>query len=358
MARKDFKNKADQEVEGEDDSGDFDDNNVLYDINTYGMDFPVDGLVSRFERNEIFQPGFQRNFVWTHKQASMFIESILLGLPIPSVFLYREEGSRKHIIIDGLQRLTALHAFHTGIYPGTDKEFSLRNVRKDFSDLTFGELNEEHKRRFEDTTIHAIIIQQFAPDDKNSSIYHIFERLNSYGTPLAPQEMRAAIYHGRFQDLLEDINDNDENWRDIFGPTDKRAKDQELILRFLALANNRDSYRKPMKKFLNDFMNKYRNLNDATAKKFRMQFSNTIGYVHQFVGKRAFRPKRAMNVAVYDSIMIAILENKISNGDAIGKCYKRLMLDQKFLEACSAGTADEANVRERIRMAKEKFSAT
>lgn len=357
MARSDSRSEVDQKIEDEAENEDLDDTDVLYEINTYGTDFPVDGLVSRFEREDIYQPNFQRNFVWTHKQASKFIESILLGLPIPSVFFYREEGTRRHIIIDGLQRLTTLHAFRKGVYPGTDKEFALRYVRNDFKNHTYESLNHEHQRRFEDATIHAIIIQQFAPDDNKSSVYHIFERLNSSGTPLSSQEMRTAIYHGKFQELLEDMNTN-EHWREIYGLKDKRAKDHELILRFLALANNRSKYRKPMKEFLNNFMFKHRNLSDSSAKKFRKQFYDTIEKVYDAVGKRAFRPRSAMNVAVYDAIMIAIFESKISDVDVIISCYKGLMSDKKFIEFCSAGTTDEASVENRIKMAKERFSAS
>lgn len=356
MARGNSQGKAVHKVLDDSETEDLDDKDVLYDINTYGTDFPVDGLVSRFERKDIYQPSFQRNFVWTHKQASKFIESILLGLPIPSVFFYREENTRRHIIIDGLQRLTALHAFRTGAYPGTDKEFALRYVRKDFNNCTFETLGNEHQRRFEDATIHAIIIQQFAPDDDRSSVYHIFQRLNSSGTPLSPQEMRTAIYHGKFQKLLEDLNEN-EHWREIYGSEDKRAKDHELILRFLALANNRENYKKPMKEFLNKFMSKHRNLGDSSAKKFKKQFCDTIKKVYEAVGKRAFRPSRAMNVAVYDAIMIAIYESKVSDGDMVIDCYNDLMSNKKFIEVCSAGTTDELSVESRIEMAKERFSA-
>jgi uncharacterized protein with ParB-like and HNH nuclease domain len=82
--------------------------------------------------------------------------------------------------------------------------------------------------------IHATIIKQDEPSDDQSSVYHIFERLNTGGTQLEPQEIRVCIFHGPFADLLEELNANKE-WRAIYGPQSKRIKDQELILRFLAL---------------------------------------------------------------------------------------------------------------------------
>jgi len=160
--------------------------------------------------------------------------------------LFREEESQKFLIVDGLQRLTTLHAYKTGWLPGSNWKFKLKDVRHSFNNKTFDDLDTEDQRRFENTFIHAMIIQQLAPDDKNSSVFHIFERVNSYGTPLQPQEIRAAIYHGTFQKILGRMNEN-LAWRQVFGPEHSRAKDQDLILRFLALHYARESYSRPMK---------------------------------------------------------------------------------------------------------------
>lgn len=192
------------------------DDDVVYQINTFGADYTVDGLVLRFDRGDIYRPEFQRAFVWTLPQASKFVESILLGLPIPSVFLYREEDSRQHLIVDGLQRLTTLHAFQKGIFPTNEKAFRLKNVKTRFENKTLEELSPEDQRRFEDAVIHAMIIQQAVPEGDKSSVFHIFERLNSNGTPLEPQEVRSAIYHGPFQSALYELN-RDPVWREIFG---------------------------------------------------------------------------------------------------------------------------------------------
>ena len=205
--------------------------------------------------------------------------------------------------------------------------------------------------------IHAMVIQQLAPDDDNSSVFHIFDRLNSNGTPLQPQEMRAAIYHGPFQALLGKLNE-DKLWREIFGPVHKRAKDQELILRFLSLANNRAQYQKPMKTFLNDFMGSYRYLNDKTAEQLTEQFVGTIARVHASLGSRAFRPQRAMNVAVYDAVMVAILECPNVESDSIRSAYERLIADDGFIRMSSDATSDESNVHGRINMAIAEINDT
>ncbi|MGV6848972.1 MAG: DUF262 domain-containing protein [Marinibacterium sp.] len=338
---------AEYQDDFEDEDEELDDEDVVYQINTFGADYTVDGLVRRFDRGDIFRPEFQRNFVWTWPQASKFIESILLGLPIPSVFLYREESTQKHLIVDGLQRLTTLHAFHKGRFPHNDRVFRLKDVKSRFEGRTIDELEEEDHRRFEDAVIHAMVIQQMAPDDDNSSVFHIFDRLNSNGTPLQPQEMRAAIYHGPFQALLGHLNQN-KFWREIFGPVHRRAKDQEMILRFLALVNSRDTYEKPMKSFLNRFMSANRYLDDEQAKRLTLQFGETIERAHAALGKRAFRPQRAMNVAVFDAVMVAISECQNADAEAISAAYSNLILDEAFMRMSSDATSDESNVHGRI----------
>lgn len=346
--------EADQTVEDIDEE--LQDEDVVYQINTFGADYTVDGLVKRFDRGDIFRPEFQRNFVWTWPQASKFVESILLGLPIPSVFLYREESTQKHLIVDGLQRLTTLHAFYKGRFQHNDRVFRLKDVKARFEGRTFDDLEEEDHRRFEDAVIHAMVIQQMSPDDNNSSVFHIFDRLNSNGTPLQPQEIRAAIYHGRFQTLLGKLN-GEKLWREIFGPVHKRAKDQELILRFLALANSRTTYEKPMKAFLNSFMGANRHLDEEVAEEFTRQFVETIDRAYAALGGRAFRPQRAMNVAVYDAVTVAILECPNVAPGRIKAAYDKLVKDEGFMRMCSDATSDESNVHGRIEMAISEINA-
>ncbi|SHI47506.1 Protein of unknown function DUF262 [Palleronia salina] len=328
------------------------DEDVVYQINTFGADFTVDGLIKRFEKGTIFKPEFQRNFVWSLPQASKFVESILLGLPIPSIFLYREEETQKLLIIDGLQRLTTLHAFYKGRLPHNDRVFKLTRVKSQYEGKTFDELSSEDQLRFEDAVIHAMIVQQLAPDDSNSSVFHIFDRLNSNGTPLQAQEMRAAIYHGKYQNLLGTLNKNPD-WRAVFGKEHKRAKDQELILRFLALYYNADSYSKPMATFLNDFMNEYRNPSDQVVETHGALFEDSIGRARAAFGERAFRPQRTFNIAVFDSMMLGIARNPQASAAQIASAYEGLLENGDFRQAISEATSDENSVERRINLACE-----
>jgi uncharacterized protein with ParB-like and HNH nuclease domain len=332
------------------------DKDVVYNINTFGADFTVDGLFKRFDRGDIFVPNFQRNYVWTWPQASKFIESVLLGLPIPSIFLYREERTQKHLIVDGLQRLTTLHSFFKGRFPHNDRVFRLKDVKKRFNNKTIEELDPSDRRRFEDSVIHAMIIQQVTPEDDNSSVYHIFDRLNSNGTPLQPQEIRNAIFHGNFQELLVELNEN-KIWREIFGPVHKRATDQELILRFLALFELHSQYKKPMKKFLNDYMSSKRDIDDSEFSAIRTLFYNTIQRANDAFGKNAFRPARSLNVANFDSLMIAIARHPTLSPSEIKAAAQSLLENAKYIESITSGTSDDSVVKTRIELANQAFNA-
>lgn len=337
-------------VEDDADSVAIDDEDIVYQINSFGADFLVDGLVSRMDRQDIYRPDFQRQFVWSISQASRFVESILLGLPIPGIFLYREEDTQKHLIIDGLQRLTTIQAYEHGKFQGSDKVFKLIGVKKRFEGRSLDELDAADQRRFRDATIHATIIQQSIPEDDKSSVYQIFDRLNSGGTPLQPQEIRAAIYHGAFQSLLETLND-DNNWRMIFGPVNRRGKDQELILRFFALYEESERYRAPMRKFLNDYMSSNRKIDTEKAARLGDIFKQTCTKIVSALGEKPFRPIRALNVAVFDSVMVAVAKGNDLPMERLADGYRMLLQDNEYLLAVGKSTADEGNVATRLKLA-------
>lgn len=329
---------------------------VVYDVSTYGADFTLDGLVNRIERGDIFRPEFQRNFVWTLAQASRFIESILLGLPIPSVFLFREKSSERLLIVDGLQRLYTLRAFYQGVFAHNDRAFRLRHVKPRFEGKAMENLASEDLRRFENSVIHANIIRQHSPSVGDSSAYHIFDRLNSSGTPLVPQEIRSAVYNGPFQKRLGEMAEFRE-WRKFFGAAHKRLKDQEMILRFLALSYKRKEYESPMKTFLNSFMQTNRHAGNGRLDEFSELFESTITRVVRALGPRAFRMTGPINVAVFDSVMVAVGECPQAGDVEICRAHDGLLENGSFVDFTSKSTANVANVNGRINLAIEAINA-
>lgn len=214
-----------------------------YAITSYGSDMLVDGIVRRLDEGAIFIPPFQRKFVWSITQASRFIESLLLGLPVPGVFLFKEPHSRRLMVVDGQQRLLTLQQYYRGLFG--DRKFGLVGVSEEWNGLTYDELSSEDQRELDDSVIHATVFRQDHPTNERSSIYSVFERLNTGGSPLQPQEIRACVYRGQLNDLLSKLANN-PNWRQVYRSRSTRKKDEEIILRFLALYHSLDSYERPM----------------------------------------------------------------------------------------------------------------
>lgn len=329
-----------------------------YEITSYGTDFDVEGIVRRVDRGDIYIPPFQRSFVWPQRQASRFIESLLLGLPVPGIFLSRDEES-KLLVIDGQQRLRSLQYFFNGIFEPTGRAFSLTGITTRFNRLTYKSLESDDRRQLNDSVIHATIIRQDQPEDANSSIYFVFERLNTGGTLLRPQEIRSALYHGPFNDLLGDLNTNTD-WRSLFGRTHTRRRDQELILRFLALyfRSATHPYRKPMKEFLNSFMGRNRYLRQLSPEELSRVFEDTVGVINNHIGPRAFKPKRPLNAAIFDSVMVGVAEN-LRDGtlqpERLAEQHSMLLDDQEYQLVTETATTDEENVESRIYSAIKAF---
>jgi len=330
-----------------------------YSITSYGADYPVDGLVKRVRDGSIYVPPFQRGFVWPLKQASRFVESLLLGLPVPGVFFSRDDETQRLLVIDGQQRLFTLRYFYDGIFHDTKREFALKGVVEQYEGVTYRALSDDDRRRLDDQIIHATIVRQDEPSEDNSSIFNIFERLNTSGMLLQAQEVRAAIYSGKFNDLLKELND-DESWRMLFGPVSQRMRDQELILRFLALYYQGAQYQKPMKQFLNTFMASNRQLAESTANEMRKVFADTARAVNQYLGVEALRPHGPLTAAIYDATMIGIARRlsrgEIQDRDGLVRKYEELRKNQQFIGAVTSATSDQESVRQRMRLATEAFA--
>ncbi len=355
---------APEEIVQDQDEQDEEIASVQYEISTYGADYTVDGLVKRLQKGDIFIPDFQRDYVWNLAEASRLVESLLLGLPIPGVFLAKESEGNKLLIIDGQQRLKSLQFFYEGFFnPKEDKKtkriFKLTKVQKRFEGLTYETLPENDRIKLDDSVIHATIIKQETPDDDNTSIYHVFERLNNGGKKLAPQEIRTAIYYGAFNDLIDELNEY-KDWREMFGPISSRLKDRELILRFFAVLHWSGKYAKPMVEFLN----RYNKVNRNPATDFiddnRKLFKDTITYLKENVGKRAFRPEGVLNVAVFEAVTVGlakvILEKGLPNKNLFIDSLNSIMNDPEFLKAASSGTSDDTVFKERHRIVGTHFS--
>jgi uncharacterized protein with ParB-like and HNH nuclease domain len=336
---------------------------IIYDITSYGADYDVEGLVKRLKRGDIFIPPFQRDYVWNQAEASRLIESLLLGLPVPGVFFAKDNETNKLSVIDGQQRLKSLLFFFEGAFNPRDgdsriKIFKLKNVQKKFEDKTFEELDGDDQLNLCDSIIHATIIKQESPAEDNTSIYHVFERLNTGGRKLTPQEIRVAIYTGEFNALIGELNEY-ESWRELFGKKHNRLKDQEMILRFFALYCNLDNYAKPLKEFLNKFNNKNRHVQAEKAHAFTEIFKRTCDLILRDFGTAAFRPDKVFNASAFEVLMVSVAKRIDEEIDftLVAADISTLYGNKEFIDCITRATSDEKIVNRRHEMFNEFIDA-
>lgn len=328
-----------------------------YQITSYGADYPVDSLIKRIKNDVIFVPPFQRKFVWTIEEASKFIESLILGLPVPSIFLSKEKSTNRLLIVDGQQRLMSLYAYYMNNFK--DQEFQLTGVVNDLEGKVYANLSSSDKNRLDDSILHSIIVRQEEPDDNDSSIYQLFERINSGGRDLSPQEIRACIYYGEYNELLNELVSNIQ-WRQIFGKKqNERLKEQELILRFFSLLKDDSLYEKPLKDFLNKRMSQNRDLDIYNKEELTQTFSETIQFIFDTLGSSAFKIQRGIHTGLFDSVMVAtsrrLNKGSIEDKQMFRDVYTLMLEDPYFVALIESGTSDENNVRDRLKYAISKI---
>jgi hypothetical protein len=337
-------------------------------ITSYGADLSVFDLRRRLG-NEILIPApFQRKFVWTQRQASRFIESILLGLPVPGIFVYLKD--KKQLIVDGQQRLITLDRFLSGTWEtktrkqgGKDVQvltpFELLDVDPAWEGKKYETLEKDDRDELENYLIHATIFRQDHPTVKDRSIYEVFERINTGGLRLSPQEIRACISHGNFVVKLGEAAEF-ASWRRIYGKRSPRLKDEELILRFFALFYSVDKYKRPMRVFLDDYLDENKDITDATFNSLASLFLETLDVFYEILGDRAFRPEKALNAAVFDAMMVGcarrLQTGKVTNKSDLASAYAALLSDETFRRNYQRATADEESVKNRIKLATQAFS--
>lgn len=304
-----------------DEENDFYSDDDLFKISSWGADLSFRELIQRYEDNELVKPELQRKYVWDKTEASRFIDSLLLGLPVPSIFLAKTPNE-KLLIIDGYQRIMTVYDYVRGIFAGDNKVFKLsrsEKINSKWRGKAFSELTDTEQRKVRNTTIHAIIFLQQHPTSDDTSLYQVFERINTSGRTLLPQEIRNCVYQGSFNTLLLKLNKL-PNWRILFGSVeeDQRMRDIEFILRFFALNSPEfDALTQEnisLKKFLNQFLGKFTNLTDAQILDYENRFTTCINFIFQNIGANAFNNisstipgKFSPNFSptIFDSISIA-----------------------------------------------------
>lgn len=331
------------------------------------QDFDVAGLVRRLNEGAILIPsfgekdgrittaGFQRGFVWTKRQMDRFIESLLLGYPVPGIFLVRQTVNNRHLVLDGQQRLETLRRFYQGLH--ASRAFVLDNVSDQFKGRSYSSLDEAARFRLDDSFLRATIVASDGSAEVNEAVYNIFERLNSGGTQLTPHEIRVALYAGPFVQTLEDLN-QDAAWRELYGKPSPRIRDQELILRIIALYMQRAAYARPLKSFLNKFMSDNR-LGSSEVDAAGELFARAAEVILGQLGSPALRRGSGqVNGAQTEAVFVAVMEAMRDGSllEDLRPALSRIVSDDDFAQATTRATADNDAVEQRLRVAHAAFS--
>ncbi|MET9082736.1 DUF262 domain-containing protein [Streptomyces sp. NPDC004237] len=310
-----------------------------YDIVSSPNDFNTLTINSFIEQGAIQTPGFQRNYVWDIKRASKLIESLILGLPVPQVFLY-EENRNRFLVIDGQQRLLTVHFFMKGRFPRKEKRSELRKALNSgkgltselladdefftpfklqlpklpngtanrFSRLSYDTLD-DYQNQFNLRTIRNVIVKQVNPKDGDSSIFEMFNRLNTGGVNLNTQEIRASLYHSKFFENLFLLNEH-KVWRSVLRTSDPdfRMRDIEIILRALALNHGTDSYSGSMTSFINAFCKEAQGFTDSYVTQVSGDWEWFLRIVESWDEWTFWPGRKKFSALLFESVYCAALQ--------------------------------------------------
>jgi uncharacterized protein with ParB-like and HNH nuclease domain len=336
---------------------------VAFDLNIYPSDYTLKGIQELWTDGDIEVPDFQRSFVWTIKQSSLLIESFLLGLPVPQAFFFVDEQERR-LIIDGLQRISSVVFFLDGYFgsenaQGRKQVFRLTGLdeKSPYWRKRFIDLSESDQRKLKNTVLRVVNIRQLSPQKGDTSMYYIFERLNTGGTPLRPQEIRNCVFSGEIVKELRKLNEL-KTWRKIIGRPrpEKHQRDVEILLRVFALFVDSQHYEKPMKDFLNKAMLTNKDATTKDWKSFSTLFPAVCERIVEEVGEKPFHVRGPINLAALDSIFTVLLLQPDIGKDKLKAKLESLYSHKEYRQAIFFNTSDNVTVKERLRIARSELS--
>ena len=320
-------------------------------------------LKKRIERGLIIQnPDFQRNEVWSNKQRSQLIESILLNFPLPALYL-NEDRNGKLIIIDGKQRISSLVKF-------LDVEFSLTelSILRQYQGKTFDELPVIAQNKLQDAKLNLYILNY---GTSMPIVYELFNRLNTGGTPLNRQEVRHCLFSGQGTVLLKTLAESPK-FKAAFDHSlnPLRMKDRETILRFLSFyILGYESYQGNLSNFLELGLKQLNQASEAEIQAWTHRFETVMELSLELFGKDNFRlplideeqnyqSRGFINLAVFDSLAVFIAKKDTAflrrNAEQIKKNFLELSCKHKdYREAVQSSTANQAKLRLRFELVEK-----
>ena len=309
----------------------------------------------------IVEPEFQRNLVWKASQQSQFIESVLINIPLPPLYV-NQRADGKYIVVDGLQRTSTLNAY-------LKDKFALSDLKllRHLNGRSFNTLEQKDQARIEDRKLLIYVIKPTVP---LPMVYDIFHRINTGGTQLTRQEIRNCFYIGSATRLLKDLSQQ-EYFRQAIdnGISPKRMKDREAILRFLAfyLQDYETEYKDDMDAFLGEAMKRINQMNDAEIQLLATDFERVMRWTYMLFREDNFRlsneSKRGpVNIALMEAICYFFANKsdefiKLHQQQIICN-YQNLLKNETFVDAVRFSTGDKKRVITRFSLAQNTLDDT
>lgn len=364
LSHKEYSVIPDDQQEDEDDLP----KNVSFkDAVVMNADWTIETIDSQINKGNIdLQPGFQRRAAWDDIRKSRLIESVIVGMPVPNIVLAENKDHRgRFIVIDGKQRLLSINEFIKGAY-------TLRglDMRSDLNDLTYAKLPSADKEYLDNSTIRATVIKNWSDED---FLYATFFRLNSGSLPLSPQELRKALIGGKLLESIEGYLVDSNAFHTTFGEgLDKRMRDSELVLRFIAYDRALMNYRGDFKKFLDDTTRYYESDWVVGAIDVGERFTrldNALTTASAIFGKDCFKKwlgdkyERVINRAIFDCIARffaepAVAQAAIAKSADVVLCFKAVCLEPGFKDAVEKTPKTTGATNSRIALWGERLANT
>jgi hypothetical protein len=334
----------------------------------WSTDWTAETVLSQLNRGNIdLNPSFQRRSAWSENKQSLFIESLVLGLPIPQLILAEDKRKKgSYIVIDGKQRLLAIRRFASEDAETGFKPLKLRGLKeredlnkKTYSDLLKTDDRSEDLAAFQNSTIRTIVIRNWQSE---AYLWEVFLRINTGSVQLSPQELRQALHPGPFSNFVDDASAGSVGLMAALKlkEPDFRMRDAEVLLRYLAYKNYASEYAGNLKFFLDEATRRFNaswasdqamlteqvtSMEDAFT--FTEEVFDTDCYLRKWNGEQ-FEPRK--NRAIFD-IMLHFFGDPVLREALDGKHsevvaeFKRLCdQDQNFLASIERTTkTNEAN---------------
>lgn len=304
-------------------------------------------------------PDFQRGEVWSNRAQTLFVDSLIKQLPIPSMCISLDIKSQKRYVIDGLQRITTIYKF---LGDSDWKLSSLNDVDKKLSGKRISDIRKispDVVDIVENLTIPVTVLRcDYSNKEHMQYLFQIFYRLNSGGNKLYNQEIRNCIFQGSFNTLLKDLARSDE-WLEVNKITkdkvnNSRFNHEERILRFFAFYFEFEQYNGKLAAFLNEFMRNHKNMCKSDMDKFASILKESL-----LLAKSIQEISTSKNV--FEAVLIGIAKNKdalqTKSESAINALYSELLRDENFSEeSLKEGLGATEKVKNRIKAAIKIFS--